>query len=49
MLAKLQPGGWGIVLGIELARNLGVKPGDPVTIVAPGGQVTPAGVLPCLF
>lgn len=47
-LAKLQPGGWGIVLGIELARNLGVKEGDPVTIVAPGGQVTPAGVLPRL-
>jgi lipoprotein-releasing system permease protein len=47
-LAKLQPGGFGIVLGIELARNLGVKPGDPITIVAPGGQVTPAGVLPRL-
>ena len=48
VLAKLQPGGFGIVLGIELARNLGVKAGDPVTIVAPGGQVTPAGVLPRL-
>jgi lipoprotein-releasing system permease protein len=48
VLAKLQPGGFGIVLGIELARNLGVKAGDPITIVAPGGQVTPAGVLPRL-
>ena len=48
VLARLKPGGWGIVLGIELARNLGVKEGDPVTIVAPGGQVTPAGVLPRL-
>jgi lipoprotein-releasing system permease protein len=48
VLAKLQPGAWGIVLGIELARNLGVREGDPVTIVAPGGQVTPAGLLPRL-
>ena len=47
-LARLQPGKWGIVLGIELARSLGVREGDQVTIVAPGGQVTPAGVSPRL-
>ena len=47
-LARLQPGAWGIVLGIELARSLGVRVGDPVTLVAPGGQVTPAGVVPRL-
>ena len=47
-LAKLVPGGWGIVLGAELARGLGVTVGDRVTIVAPGGQVTPAGVIPRL-
>ncbi|MDB5816418.1 MAG: cell division protein FtsX [Rhizobacter sp.] len=47
-LARLKPGGWGIVLGIELARSLGVHEGDNVTIVAPGGQVTPAGVVPRL-
>ena len=47
-LAQLTPGGWGIVLGGELARNLGVKTGDKVTLVAPGGQVTPAGVVPRL-
>ncbi len=47
-LAKLVPGGWGIVLGIELARSLGVREGDSVTIVAPGGQVTPAGIVPRL-
>jgi lipoprotein-releasing system permease protein len=41
-------GGWGIVLGGELARGLGVKVGDRVTIVAPGGQFTPAGVVPRL-
>jgi len=47
-LAKLVPGQWGIVLGVELARSLGVREGDNVTIVAPGGQVTPAGVVPRL-
>jgi lipoprotein-releasing system permease protein len=46
--AQLKPGAFGIVLGIELARGLGVKEGDKVTIVAPGGQLTPAGVIPRL-
>jgi lipoprotein-releasing system permease protein len=45
-LAKLQPGAWRIVLGIELARQLRVAEGDSVTLLAPGGQVTPAGVMP---
>jgi lipoprotein-releasing system permease protein len=47
-LARLTPGAWGIVLGGELARTMGVKEGDKVTIVAPGGQVTPAGMVPRL-
>jgi lipoprotein-releasing system permease protein len=47
-LARLVPGAWGIVLGGELARTLGVTVGDPVTIVTPNGQVTPAGVVPRL-
>jgi lipoprotein-releasing system permease protein len=47
-LRALQPGAWQIVLGSELARQLGVRTGDPVTVVAPSGQVTPAGVLPRL-
>jgi lipoprotein-releasing system permease protein len=47
-LARLVPGQWGIVLGSELARQLGVRQGDNVTILAPGGQVTPAGVVPRL-
>ena len=47
-LARLVPGQWGIVLGSELARQLGVREGDNVTILAPGGQVTPAGVVPRL-
>ena len=45
-LASLVPGGFGVVLGGDLARSLGVRLGDRVTLVAPGGQVTPAGVLP---
>ena len=48
VLAQLQPGAWRIVLGVELARVLRVKAGDTVTIVAPGGQVTPAGTVPRL-
>jgi lipoprotein-releasing system permease protein len=47
-LAKLQPGAWGIVLGGELARTLGVREGDSITIVAPSGQMTPAGIVPRL-
>ncbi|MFE8643917.1 lipoprotein-releasing ABC transporter permease subunit [Sphingomonas sp. NCPPB 2930] len=47
-LQKLVPGQFGIVLGIELARTLGVREGDSVTLVAPNGQVTPAGVVPRL-
>ncbi len=48
VLARLVPGQWGVVLGIELARTLGVRQGDKVTVMAPGGQVTPAGVVPRL-
>ena len=48
VLARLVPGEFGIVLGSELARNLGVREGDAVTLIAPGGQVTPAGVMPRL-
>jgi len=46
--ARLQPGAWQIVLGSELARLLGVREGDAVTVYAPGGQVTPAGMVPRL-
>jgi lipoprotein-releasing system permease protein len=44
----LVPGQFGVVLGIDLARQLGLRIGDPVTLIAPNGQVTPAGVLPRL-
>ncbi|MEQ1534904.1 MAG: lipoprotein-releasing ABC transporter permease subunit [Burkholderiaceae bacterium] len=42
----LVPGEFGVVLGYELARQLGVGKGDRVTLIAPSGQVTPAGVVP---
>jgi lipoprotein-releasing system permease protein len=47
-LNRLIPGEFGVVLGGELARSLGVATGDKVTLVAPSGQVTPAGVVPRL-
>ncbi|WP_291013142.1 lipoprotein-releasing ABC transporter permease subunit [Hydrogenophaga sp.] len=45
-LQRLVPGSFSIILGGELARSLGVIPGDTVTLIAPSGQVTPAGVVP---
>jgi lipoprotein-releasing system permease protein len=48
LLGLLQPGQWHIVMGGELARLLGARVGDKVTIVTPSGQVTPAGVVPRL-
>jgi lipoprotein-releasing system permease protein len=45
---QLQAGGWRILLGSELARTLGARLGDKITVVAPGGQVTPTGVVPRL-
>ena len=47
-LASLKPGEFGVVLGIELARALGVREGDPVVVVVPQGNVTAAGTLPRL-
>jgi lipoprotein-releasing system permease protein len=47
-LSQLVSGEFGVVLGSELARSLGVRTGDKVTLVAPSGQVTPAGVVPRL-
>ena len=44
----LVPDSFGIVLGAELARTLGVFVGDKVTLIAPQGVVTPAGVVPRL-
>ena len=46
--ATLQPGSFNVVLGGELAMAMGVQVGDAITLIAPGGQVTPAGVMPRL-
>ncbi|HHH36571.1 MAG TPA: lipoprotein-releasing ABC transporter permease subunit [Gammaproteobacteria bacterium] len=45
-LADLRPGGFGIILGKDLAFSLGVSPGDRVTLLIPQASVTPVGVLP---
>ena len=47
-LDALKAGEFGIVLGSELARALGVLMGDKVALIAPQGLVTPAGVIPRL-
>ncbi len=46
VLNRLQPGQFELVLGRDLAQNLGALPGELVTLVSPSGQVTPAGVVP---
>ena len=43
---SLQPDSFNVVLGSDLARLLGVLVGDKVTLIAPQGVVTPAGVVP---
>ena len=48
VLQQLTPGSFNIVLGQELAHQMGVQVGDTVTLIAPSGQVTPAGVEPRL-
>jgi lipoprotein-releasing system permease protein len=47
-LDDLKPGAFNMVLGGDLARALGLLPGDKVALVAPHGVVTPAGVIPRL-
>lgn len=44
--AALKPGEYGIVLGTELAKALGIKVGDRVVMTTPLRTVTPAGVMP---
>jgi lipoprotein-releasing system permease protein len=47
-LGALRPGEFGVVLGADLARSLGVLRGDKIALIAPQGIVTPAGVIPRL-
>ena len=36
----------GIVLGVELAKHLGLSVGDPLQVVSPLGTITPMGMVP---
>ncbi|MGE5638897.1 MAG: lipoprotein-releasing ABC transporter permease subunit [Clostridia bacterium] len=47
-LDALKPGSFNVVLGGDLARALGLVPGDKVALIAPQGTVTPAGLIPRL-
>jgi len=47
-LSSLQPGRFDIVLGVDLARALGVQLDDKILLITPQGQITPAGMLPRL-
>ena len=47
-IGELSAGGFGIVLGRDLAQALGVMVGDKVTVVVPEGNLTPAGLIPRL-
>ena len=47
-LDALKPGEFSVILGESLARALNVGLGEKVVLVAPQGQVTPAGILPRL-
>lgn len=47
-LDTLREGEFGIALGTDLARSLGVHLDDKVLLMAPQGQITPAGMMPRL-
>ena len=42
----LNPGNFSVIIGKALAQRLGAQIGDKLTLVAPKGRVTPAGLLP---
>jgi lipoprotein-releasing system permease protein len=44
----LKPGEFGIILGIGLAAQLQVGPGDPVTVIAPRLKASPVGASPLM-
>ncbi len=47
-LSDLRSTEFGIVLGSDLARALGVRMGEKVMLIAPQGSITPAGMMPRL-
>jgi lipoprotein-releasing system permease protein len=48
VLAALAPGEFGVMIGRELSRQFLIQPGDRLTLIAPQGTMTPAGVVPRL-
>ncbi len=47
-LSDLRAGEYNIILGLELARSLGLTIGDKVAVIIPQGTFTPAGLVPRL-
>ena len=47
-LSSLHSTEFGIVLGSDLARALGVRMGEKIMLIAPQGSITPAGMMPRL-
>lgn len=47
-LDALSPGSFHVILGIDLARALGVFVGDRIILVTPHATATPAGIIPRL-
>jgi lipoprotein-releasing system permease protein len=47
-LSALEAGQYGIVLGNDLARGLGVNVGAKIQLITPQGSITPAGMVPRL-
>ncbi|WP_256981558.1 lipoprotein-releasing ABC transporter permease subunit [Bordetella genomosp. 4] len=45
-LTDLKPGGFGAILGSDLANMMGVKVGDTLMMLAPQGSISPAGFAP---
>ena len=45
-LSDLRPGEFNIILGVDMALQMGVTVGEKVVLMAPQGQFTPTGVVP---
>lgn len=45
---SLVSGRFNIIIGKDLAKNLGVEVGDKITLITPDGNITPAGMIPRL-
>jgi lipoprotein-releasing system permease protein len=43
---KGESGSPGIILGVELAKQLGVSPNDAIQVISPLGTMTPMGMMP---